>query len=387
MIITVTTTDVAHGGVCVARHEGIVVFVSGGLPHEVLEVEVTEKKKNQWYARTIEVNQASPDRVPHVWPLAQTTGVGGADLGHVSLDAQRRWKATVIEHQMRRMAHLDLSVSVEPAPIDSENHGLAWRTRVSVKTTDQGLLGMNAHKSHEIIPVDGMPLTHEQIQKALAEDLTRTHPPGKIMGYVYGSTSGLTRVGSKTSTVHERVETSFGTWSYEVAADGFWQVHRQAPQILVEAVLDAIGETHQPIIDLYCGAGLFSIPLADFFQVPVTAVESSPLAVQYLRRNAHGFDVTPVRDDASTTLRTHCVGAAGTIVCDPPRSGVGVRGVREILRVKPEKVVYVACDPATLARDLGLFVAQGYDLINLRAFDLFPMTHHVEAVAVLSKTL
>jgi len=426
MIIDVTTTDVAHGGYCVARYEGRVVFVSGALPGERVEVEITEQRARMWYGRVISVTTASPDRIPHVWESAERAGIGGADLGHVSLDAGRRWKARVVGTQMARIAHLCADVVVEPAPGDDARHGLAWRTRVTFQVDSSGRLGMYAAKSHVIHPVDGMPLAHEDIQEALGADIGHGLPAlaGGTRTYVRPSASPLvvvdripqtgrshytTVVHSDDSgadrllqarpaghdadrflqtpvpeTVTERVRTPQGEWTYEVAADGFWQVHREAPSLLVAAVLDAVGDPVGPVLDLYCGSGLFTQPLSDLGP-PVTAVEGSSAAIASCRANTSGRNVQCLEGDVPTVLAGLAPMDAGVVVCDPPRSGAGARTVAQIARLAPDKVVYVACDPASLARDLALFIRNGYSLESLRAFDLFPMTHHVECLATLTK--
>jgi len=392
MMIELSPTDVAHGGYCVARHDGIVVFVTGALPGERVRAEVTAKRSKLWYARVAEVLQPSPDRIANIWPEARR-GVGGADLGHVSLEAGRRWKARVIEAQMLRLAHLPVQVEGEQAPGDEERAGLAWRTRVTLQVDDSGVLGMYAAKSHDIVPVTTMPLAHEEIQEAIARDLAR--PPrrgGGTRSYVRASHSGLTvydrRPGrtDPVGTVEEQVDTRYGRFSYEVAADGFWQVHRQAPQVLVEAVLDAVGDQEGPVLDLYAGAGLFSVPLAQRATGPVTSVEGSAAAVRDLRANTAGLGVDCRTGDVAKTLSGITPHGHGVIVCDPPRSGAGARAVAQMERIGADKVVYVACDPASLARDVADFRARGYNLNSLRAFDLFPLTHHVESVAVLTRS-
>lgn len=390
MIIDVTTTDVAHGGYCVARHEGVVVFVTGALPGERVEVEITGKRARMWYGRVVSVTTPSPDRIPHVWPLAESAGIGGADLGYVSLEAGRRWKARVVDAQMARIAHETTHALVEPVGSDEARGGLAWRTRVTFQVDPSGRLGMYGAKSHVIHPVDGMPLAHEEIQAALGEDIERgvREAAGGTRAYVRPSGSPLVavdRVGTTSpprTSVVETVRTQRGEWTYEVAADGFWQVHRDAPRVLVEAVLEAVGDADGPMWDLYCGAGLFTQPLADLGH-PVTAVESSPAAARDCRTNTAGRSVECLTGDVAAVLSGFEPVGAGAVVCDPPRSGAGAEAVAQISRLGPTRVVYVACDPAALARDVALFAGYGYDLASLRAFDLFPVTHHVECVATL----
>ncbi|MCL2736676.1 MAG: RsmD family RNA methyltransferase [Propionibacteriaceae bacterium] len=385
MTLTLTPTDIAHGGYCVARHDGMVVFVTGALPGEVVDVEITGRRAKMWYGRTVGVRSASPDRVPHVWPLAEREGIGGVDLGHVSLEASRRWKAHVVSAQMQRIAHVDVPVEVEAAPGDDERHGLSWRTRVTVQVRDHRL-GMYEAKSHRVVDIDQMPLAHEEIQQAVARDIS-TGAPGAdgTRSYVRSSGSGLLVDAPESATVTEVVHARAGSWTFEVAADGFWQVHRHAPEVLVDAVLDAVGEIHGRVVDLYAGAGLFTVPLACVARDQVTAVEGSSRAVSFLRRNTRDLSVRCLDGDVARVLPTLDIPDVDVVVCDPPRAGAGAKAVAEISRLAPARVVYVACDPAALARDVSLFAQAGYDLEGLRAFDLFPLTHHVECVALLTR--
>jgi len=411
VILELNPYDVAHGGYCVGRHEGVVVMVTGTLPGERIRAEVMSQRSNVWYARTTGVLEASPDRIPHVWPEAEA-GAGGADLGHVSPAAGRAWKARVIENQMLRIAHCPVDVVVEAAPGDDARGGLAWRTRVSLRV-DSGRLGVSGAKSHEFVPITSMPLAHEDIQARIESDIAEhgdgSHvSPGQIriggrsrgrgrvrrgtgerLNYVRASAPGSgvivaeAGVGSE-PLVTEIVEVPAGTWSYQVAAGGFWQVHSEAPAVLLQAVLEAVGTTAGPLYDLYAGAGLFSVPLADTCGSPVTAVEYAPNGVAALRLNAAGHQVKAL-SGAVEEILPDLEGSGGVVVLDPPRSGAGRAAITEIVRLAPDKVVYVACDPAALARDAGLMMGAGYRLAALRAFDLFPMTHHVECVAVLTR--
>ncbi|WP_431310294.1 class I SAM-dependent RNA methyltransferase [Luteimicrobium album] len=197
----------------------------------------------------------------------------------------------------------------------------------------------------------------------------------------------------------ETVAAHGSTWSHRVAADGFWQVHREAPALLVGAVLDALAGRSldgATVLDLYAGAGLFTLPLADATGPTgrVVSVEGSPRAVKDARRSLHDrphveLHAGPV-DHVLAALRAAAGSSGGlthadAVVLDPPRVGAGRVVVEQVAHLAPQAVVYVACDPAALARDVALFAAQGYDLTALRAFDLFPMTHHLEAVATLTR--
>ncbi|WP_422723831.1 class I SAM-dependent RNA methyltransferase [Isoptericola luteus] len=402
---------VAHGGHCVARLDGRVVFVRHTLPGEKVRARVTETGSRFWRADAVEVLEASGDRVPSAWPQAGPGGVGGGELAHVALGAQRAWKADVLAEQLTRLAKLDRRVDVEAAPGDEDRGGLAYRTRVELVADAEGRAGMRRFRSHDIEPMTAMPLATEEVA-ALAEAegvWSRRWTPGArlelvapaeggepvllVDGQVWRRGRADTRPNARRA-VAETLHVSAGDFRYRVSADGFWQVHREAPAVLTEAVLEALGDVDgAQLLDLYSGAGLFTLPLAAAVGTSgrVVAVESDARAVKDARRNAHDLPQVELHLGAVDRVLTDgdaggsAVGTADVVVLDPPRAGAGRAVVDAIASRTPGRVVYVACDPAALARDVAYLAEHGYALTGLRAFDLFPMTHHVEAVAVLDR--
>ncbi|WP_029287737.1 class I SAM-dependent RNA methyltransferase [Cellulomonas sp. HZM] len=398
---------VAHGGHCVARHDGRVVFVRHTLPGERVLARLTDAGDGArfWRADAVEVLEASPDRVPTAWPAAGPGGVGGGELSHVALPAQRTWKAAVLDEQLRRLAHLERPVEVRGAPGDDERGGLRWRTRIDLHVDAQGRAGMRGFRSHDVHALDDMPLATEAISElGLFE---RRWPAGArveavapaagdapvvlVDGLPFDVRRGRVdgRPNARTS-VREEV----GEQTYRVRAAGFWQVHREAPGLLVRAVLDGVGDVEgATVLDLYAGAGLFTAPLADAVGTggSVVSVEGDERAVKDARRNLHDRpDVELHAGDVARVLdgrqdEGSAVVHADVVVLDPPRTGAGRAVVQRLAALRPERVVYVACDPAALARDVALLGDEGYTLTGLDAFDLFPMTHHLEAVAVLTR--
>lgn len=410
-LVELEVGPVAHGGHCVARHEGRVVFVRHTLPGERVRARLTDAGETSkfWRADAVEVLEASPDRVPSAWPEAGPGGVGGGELAHVALPAQRAWKAAVVEEQLRRLAKLDRDVEVLAAPGDDARGGLRWRTRIDLVADGEGRAAMRGFRSHELHALTSMPLASEAIEEldlfgrrwtagATIEAVAPADgdmPLVLVDGEPFDLRRGKTdrRPNARTS-VRERLLLDGRTYDYRVAAAGFWQVHREAPAVLAGAVLAGVGDVDgAAVLDLYSGAGLFTVPLADAVgeQGEVISVEGDARAVRDARRNVHdrprvelhAGDVARVltgRQDADSDV-VH----ADVVVLDPPRTGAGRKVVEGITALRPERVVYVACDPAALARDVALLGDAGYGLADLQAFDLFPMTHHVEAVAVLTR--
>lgn len=350
---------VAHGGHCVARVEvptpsvepveTRVVFVRHALPGERVVVELTEGTEGDrfWRGDAVEILTPSPDRVEAPCRYAGPGLCGGCDFQHVDLAAQRALKAAVVAEQMRRLAKLDVDVTVEAVPGDED--GLQWRTRQRYVELPDGGRGLRKHRSHDVIPV---------------EECLLEAPAGP--SYV----------------VHGR--------TFEVADGGFWQVHPGAPAVLVDAVLQALApQTGESALDLYSGVGLFSRFLADAVGPSgrVAAVEGDARASVLSERNAPGI-IARAGDVAQVLAgglpeEWDCV---DLVVLDPPRAGAKRAVVEAVVARAPRAVAYVACDPAALARDVAIFAEHGYELTSLRAFDLFPMTHHVECVALLVPT-
>lgn len=383
---TVDVGPVAHGGHCVARHDGVVVFVRHTLPGERIVVEVTEGDDRSRFLRgdAVEVLTPSPDRVEPPCPWSGPDRCGGCDFQHVSLAAQRELKAFVVREQLRRLARLEVEVAVEPVPGDRE--GLEWRTRVQYAVDAGGRAGLRKHRSHEIVPIDFCRIADPRLPP-----VTAGHWPGEETVEAIVSDTGerlrvLTGPAGATldgpAVLHERAAGR----DWQVSGSGFWQVHPGAADVLVAAVLAALEPRPGDVAaDLYAGVGLFSAPLADAVGVTgrVVAVEADRRAVEDAAANLVDLpQVQPVVDRVDRALARGMVGErVDVVVLDPPRTGARREVVEAVAALSPRTVAYVACDPAALARDVSFFAEQGYSLERLRAFDLFPMTHHVECVA------
>ncbi|GAB3478878.1 class I SAM-dependent RNA methyltransferase [Amycolatopsis cihanbeyliensis] len=379
---------VAHGGHCVSRTDGRVVFVRHALPGELVLAEVTEDRQRGFCrADAVRVLRASPHRVEPVCPLAAPGLCGGCDWQHAKPQAQRELKAQVIAEQLRRLAGLERNVEVEALP----GGPLGWRSRVRLVADDEGRAGLRAHRSHRVIPLAGCPIS---VPEAMEEALSARWRPGSELE-VTSDGAGRTHLRELT-TVRGKgksrqvkggvaVQHAAGR-DWRIAAHGFWQVHPAAAEALATAVGEwARSSRGARVWDLYAGAGLFASVLADQVGTAggVLAVESSSQAVRDGRANL--ADLPQVRWQAGRVEQVlrQVDERPEVVVLDPPRKGAGNAVVTSIVEGNPERVVYVACDPAALARDLATFAGHGYHLAELRAFDAFPMTHHVECLALL----
>ncbi len=354
----------AHGGHCVARvaeHDNRVVFVRHALPGETVVVEITEGTEGDrfWRGDAVSVLEASPERVEAPCPAAGPGLCGGCDFQHVALPAQRELKAAVVREQLSRLAKLDVPVTVEPVPGDTG--GLRWRTRMQYVDLPEGQRGMRVHRSNEVVVID---------------DCLIAAPDARLLG-VPGPP------------VTETVVTSSGSRDFLVEADGFWQVHPGAPRLLTETVLDLLApQEGEKVLDLYAGVGLFAAHLAPLVgeRGRVVAVEGDRTACVNARANLAEFRTAKVEHGSVDHVLAQGLDEPfDLVVLDPPREGAKRKVVEQVVDRAPRAVAYVACDPAALARDVAIFAEHGYRLEKLRAFDLFPMTHHVECVALLQR--
>jgi tRNA/tmRNA/rRNA uracil-C5-methylase (TrmA/RlmC/RlmD family) len=355
---------VGHGGICIAHApDGRAVFVRHALPGEQVRVEITEERSSYLRADAVEVIKASAHRVRPLCEWAGPGRCGGCDWQHVSLDEQRRLKATVIADQLRQIAKVDLAVEVEAVPGDVD--GLHWRTRLRLAVDDKGVAGLHRHRSAVVEPIGDCLLAHPDL------------PVASVVAQRWPESDGVDLVTSD-------VETAMGR-QWRVPAGGFWQVHPGAPYVLARAVLELTEVRPSDVcLDLYCGVGLFAGSLAPLVSTGrVIGVESERAAAAAARSNlADCLNVTIVTGRVDRWL-ARVRPTADVVVLDPPRKGAGRAVVDGIAAASPRRVVHVACDPSSLARDVSLFAAHGFRLASLRAFDLFPMTAHVECVALL----
>lgn len=396
-----------HGGFCVARHEGRVVFVRHALPGEVVQARITEDNGGSYCrADAIEVLQAAPERVEPPCAYAGPGRCGGCDWQHVSGAGQRELKRQVVLEQFRRFANLDVGDRL--AEVEELPGGLlGWRTRIAYAVDSAGQVGLRRYRSHTVEHVvecllgvrgvgDGEELAEpwpglnglEIIAGSAGDGATtvlghRPGPPRKGRGR---RAPDRIQVLAGPAQLHHQV----GERTLVSGAETFWQVHPAALGAITDAVLLASQlAPGERVLELYAGAGALTVSLADAVGITGTVVgyEAAKLAVADAAINlAEVPQATIVQarvDEAlvGTAVTEH--GPPDVVVLDPPRSGAGEATMRAIASAATRAIVYVACDPVALARDVNAAAQAGWHLDALRALDLFPMTHHVECVALL----
>lgn len=418
-LLDLDVTAIAHGGVFVARHEGRAVFVADAIPGERVRARVTDPvpstgsetgngaadKRSFWRAETVEVLDASPHRRPHVWAEADVSRPpeqrpGGADLGHIEIGHQRALKRQVLQEALDRFAGGGIAAPEVEATGTDEN----WRTRVTLHVDAEHRIGPYAARSHRVVPVAEHVLARPAIDAAaralgdLPEGRIELVEPadGQVRFLVRPESERFSRKDRRgprrgrptPETVIERV----GGREFQLDVDGFWQIHPDAAALLDGAVADLLQGSVAPEaehLDLYGGVGLFAATLARLGARKITTVESSPRATRHAVENLRDVDVTAVTARVDRYLRAGDAGpqnvAGGAVILDPPRSGAGRAVVEDVAALDPAAIVYVACDPVALARDLATFRGLGYEPRRMRALDLFPHSHHLETVALLSR--
>lgn len=431
---------VAHGGHCIARFgpEALVIFVRHALPGERVSARITEVGSRGRFLRAdaLRVLQPSPDRVSPPCPFSGPGQCGGCDWQHVDLQAQRGLKAEVVMEQLVRLGGFDPD-ELEPLvcePVPGDQQGLRWRTRVEIAVShrpgEAPVSGLRAHRSHRVVPVDDCRIAHpgvlatggfqrpeELVAAAPVQDarvvsldlvapavgepvaVPLALPPSRDgrqgrRGRNGGRPEGRLRGGRgrqqarPVGTVPEVTERVAGH-DFTLSARGFWQVHPGAATTFSEQVLRWLAPAPgERALDLYAGVGLFAVPLAEAVGARggVLAVESDREAVRAAERHLAAYPWASAAAE-STEVALHRLVSDGervdVVVLDPPRTGAGADVIRSLHALEPRAVVYVACDPAALARDLRTARDLGWELIELRVLDAFPMTHHVECLALL----
>jgi tRNA/tmRNA/rRNA uracil-C5-methylase (TrmA/RlmC/RlmD family) len=380
----VTIEKVAHGGHFIARHEGAVIFVRHGIPGEEAEIVITSVGSSFNRGDVVAVLTPSDDRVSPPCRYAHREGCGGCDFQHISIPRQRSLKSDVIAEQFSRIVKMELLVEVEEV-----GKPLGWRTRCTSVTTKSGALGFYQARSHKIVPVDDCRILVPEMQFS---ELAKRGAKGDQRIEISISSTGersIATAGARDESpmrLTDGVEVAHytvGDNSFEVSQKSFWQSHKDAPQVLTDAVLKyAELRAGDHVLDLYGGVGLFTAAVLPLIGETgaVDLVEGSKSATSDATRNfVDSKNVTVITGDVTKVITR--LSHADVVVLDPPREGAGKDVVENLARIAPRTIVYVACDPAALARDTAYLRDFGYELEAIRAFDLFPMTHHIECVA------
>ncbi|WKG05984.1 class I SAM-dependent RNA methyltransferase [Mycolicibacterium sp. HK-90] len=398
--LTLTTGPAANGGSCVARHDGRVVFVRYALPGETVRVNVFDQRGSYWHAEVVEVIEASPDRVDPLCPIAGVDGAGCCDLAFAEPAAARRLKGSVVANQLARLGGFTWrdEQSAEAEPVGAgEVHG--WRTRVRLDTTTDGRVGFHRYHSAELVT----DLRCGQLPAELTDGLADARwTPGAHVHVVLDSDGRRHVVQSgpkdprkaarKTATrvvegEYEAVQ-RIGDREWMLPVTAFWQAHRDAAALYSALVAEWAGlRPGMTAWDLYGGAGVFAAALAA--QVGpdgrVLSVDTSRAAARAARAALADLPWVSVVTDSVRRALSAESGRPDVAVLDPPRTGAGRDVIDALAATEVPRIIHIGCEAASFARDVGLYLRHGYAVEELRVFDSFPLTHHVECIAVLTR--
>jgi tRNA/tmRNA/rRNA uracil-C5-methylase (TrmA/RlmC/RlmD family) len=382
----------ATGGGVGRMADGRVIFVRHSLPGELVRVEVTETTANFSRGDAVEILEASPERVAAPCAFAYPGGCGGCDLQHASTAAQASWKSALVSEHLKRIAGVEREFAISTPPADPRGS----RTRLRCAVNEEGQLCLRSARSHDLVALDSCWIADEAFTPAFATSWEGAEEV-ELRAIGDGAPFAVVKRDTHRGTMFEicslhgeplepSTQSRVGVRGhvFSVGPRSFWQSHRAAPELLLDTVIEfAEVKAGDHVTDLYSGVGLFAVPLAKVVGPggKVTAVESSPYAVRDARQmKVREWTVSPRAINDS-------VAEGDVVVLDPPRGGMAKGVVDALVRRAPRRLVYVSCDAATFARDLKLLERGGFELGEMRVFDLFPMTEHVEIVAFLDNAL
>jgi tRNA/tmRNA/rRNA uracil-C5-methylase (TrmA/RlmC/RlmD family) len=392
-LLRLTVGPPANGGSCVARHDGRVVFVRYALPGEVVLARVTGERGSHWHAEAVEVLEPSADRVDSLCPIAGVDGAGCCDLAFVTPDAARRIKGDVVANQLGRLGGFDWSGVAEEV---GDAGATGWRTRVRLDTNGEGRAGYHRYHSPDLVT----DLTCAQLPTGMLAGLDGSRwPPGAELHvalddegerHVVQSGPGRARKAA-TQVVEGRYEATqrVGQRVWRVPVTAFWQAHRDAARVYSGLVAAWAGlSPGLTAWDLYGGAGVFAAVLAESVGEAghVTTVDTSRGSARAARAALADLGQVSVVTESVRRVLTGRPGRADVAVLDPPRTGAGREVVDLLAAAGVPRIIHIGCEAASFARDVGLYLGHGYAVEELRVFDSFPLTHHVECVAVLSRS-
>jgi 23S rRNA (uracil1939-C5)-methyltransferase len=402
--IELELTGMAHGGSALGRHNGRTIFVPYALPGERVTARITQDKGRYAYAEGVMMFNPSPDRVRPRCPHFGPGKCGGCHWQHIDYPAQLRFKEQIVRDQFARLGGLP---DVRVLPIIASPDEWAYRDHVTFSLTPDGKLGFVATDNQTVIPIQECYIIRpelldlfEQINLEDIPNLTRVRlqvgsdaadrlmlisteddqPPEveidfpASVNFLLSDNEPFNLIGST------HVNYTIKGRTFRVTAGGFFQVNLPQAETLVDLVLEALDlRGDESVLDLYAGVGLFTAFIAERASL-VTSVESYPPAVTDADDNLHDFENIDLIEGSVEDVLFNLEGPFDAAVVDPPRQGLDREALEALIEHKPRTIVYVSCDPATLARDAKQLVAAGYTLDAVQPVDMFPQTFHIEAV-------
>jgi 23S rRNA (uracil1939-C5)-methyltransferase len=371
------------GGVGLAHAEGLTLFVSLAAPGDVVRVKLDRVQGSVGFASIVEILMPSAVRVEP--PCPYFGRCGGCDFQQLTYEAQLQAKVEMIRDCLHRIAKLEVG-DIPITPSVNEWH---YRSRATWQLdSDARLLGYFERGTNRICDVEYCAVLAPQLQQTLEKVRTyvaaKTSRQPKHIDAVLGN-EGLSVSPAIAGFTARVISRRIADENYYFSADTFFQINHEMLEPLIAAAMGDV--TGQKAIDLYCGVGLFTLPMARRF-ARVTGVEANARAAEFARRNVAAAKLENIEianlGVADWLKHSRSFEVLEFLLLDPPRVGCENAVIAGILAMRPRRIAYVSCDPATLARDLKKIIAENYILDSVAAFDMFPQTHHVETVARLT---
>ena len=382
-IVTLDIGVIAHGGHFIARHNNQVVFVRHAISGEIAKVKITSVNSKLAFGDAIEIIKVSSARVKPPCKYSTPGGCGGCDFQHISLDEQQKLKKIIIQDQFKRIAKIDINpdiISTDPFS------GLHWRSRLDLAISNNGKPGLHSHKSNKVIEIDKCLIAVDKINESYVfnknwESLDRLNMSVSSENELHINRFGKTIFGS--GELKEVVEGN----TYIVSPKSFWQSHINAPRLLLKQVIKhACIKSGDIVCDLYGGAGLFAFPIAELLgdSGEIHLIERDNDCIKDAKKMLHGKKNIIIHH-GKVEQKLGKIKNIDIIILDPPRNGAGKQVIHQIIDKSPKSIVYVSCNPASLARDTKILLENNYILDTLMVLDLFPMTHHIECIVSFKK--
>ena len=382
-IITLHIGEIANGGHFLARYKNQVIFVRHAIKGEIAKVKITFINSKLAFGDAIEIINPSKDRVVSPCKYSKPGGCGGCDFQHISISKQVDFKKKIIQDQFNHIA----KISITPDFISTEpSNGLNWRTRLDLTISENGKVGLNVYRSNIVVEIAKCEIALKNINSSGLFSKKWKREGRLKVSYSSGNNINISQLGEKifgSDKLKEFVEDK----TYTISPQSFWQSHKNAPLLLLQQVIKLADiKIGDKICDLYGGAGLFTLPMSKLTKEngEVHLIERDYSCIQDSRKMFQNFKNIFIHH-GKVEQKLGSIKKIDIIVLDPPRNGASKQVINQMIDKKPKSIIYVSCNPSTLARDTKILLNNNYILDKIIGLDLFPMTHHIECIASFKK--
>ncbi len=382
-ILTLDIGNIANGGHFVARHDNQIIFVRHAISGETAKVKVTAINSRFAFGDAVEILKPSKDRISPPCKYSHPEGCGGCDFQHINYNVQSDLKKEVLKDQFKRITKIDILPEIITA---NPSNGLHWRSRLNLAISENKKVGLRAHKSNNVIEIDECLIALKEINKS---DIFIANWDSKENLNISCSSTNQINISQFNKSIigPDKLTENVDKNEYTISPKSFWQSHINAPSLLLQQVIkDADIQQDQIVCDLYGGVGLFTLPISKLIgkNGQIHLIEMNDTCIEDANIMFEHIDNIYIHH-GTVEQKLGSVKKIDTIILDPPRNGVSKQVINQIIEKKPNTIIYVSCNPSTLARDSKILLDNKYSLSNIVGFDLFPMTHHIESVAAFKK--